>query len=344
MPSPEKPDPADEKISVRRTVTGKPVRRLFPGPRGAEAPLRVAIDRRANADLVAHAKESLEAEVCGVLVGQIGEDDEGLFVHVEALIRGNAATQAATHVTFTQATWDAIHQVLERDHPKQRIVGWYHTHPGFGVEFSEMDVFIQRNFFAGPTQIALVTDPTNGAVAIATTTPSGIEYLPRYWIDGREQTAKIPVLAVTAGNGLGAPQSAGDLASVVKGLEARISQLIESHDDQRKIFQQTLFMIGIVFCVAILGTAAYFIRSQYVSRLEPPRLNSFVPIPVKVGDKTVMLGVGVVEWDVPPELDALLLDLAKRKQEEQAKAEAGGPPAADKKAPEPLPRPARSTP
>ena len=42
-----------------------------------------------------------------------------------------------------------------------KIVGWYHTHPGFGVEFSEMDLFIQQNFFGGPAQIA----PRNGGAA-----------------------------------------------------------------------------------------------------------------------------------------------------------------------------------
>src|SRR6185436_11054025 len=110
-----------------------------------------------------------------------------------------AASGGATHVTFTQATWDAIHATLEREHPKLRIVGWYHTHPGFGVEFSEMDVFIQRNFFSGPTQIALVTDPTTGAVALAITTPTGIDYLPRYWVDGREQTAKVPASSAPYG-------------------------------------------------------------------------------------------------------------------------------------------------
>ena len=38
---------------------------------------------------------------------------------------------------------------LEREHPGLKIVGWYHTHPGFGVEFSEMDLFIQRIFLPG---------------------------------------------------------------------------------------------------------------------------------------------------------------------------------------------------
>src|SRR5262245_43240608 len=131
---------SESKAAVKvRDVSGSDdrVERTFPGPRNANVKLRVAMERGPYAELIAHAKESLDAEVCGVLAGQVCVDDEGTFVHVEAVIRGAAATQSSTHVTFTQATWNNIHATLERNYPKLKIVGWYHTHPGFGVEFSE---------------------------------------------------------------------------------------------------------------------------------------------------------------------------------------------------------------
>src|SRR5260370_28351362 len=40
-----------------------------------------------------------------------------------------------------------------------KIVGWYRSHPGFGVFLSEHDLFIQENFFSGPHQVAWVYDP-----------------------------------------------------------------------------------------------------------------------------------------------------------------------------------------
>ena len=127
----------------------RPVRRRFPGPPDAQAALRVSFARSAFGDVTAHAKESLDAEVCGVLVGDLCEDEAGVFLDVQTALRGTAARAARGHVTFTQETWNAIHAALERDHPKKAILGWYHTHPGFGVEFSEMDAFIQSNFFHG---------------------------------------------------------------------------------------------------------------------------------------------------------------------------------------------------
>lgn len=326
----ERRDSSAAKIAVRPSGgSDKPVRRTFPGPRDADAPLRVAIERGAYADLIAHAKASLEAEVCGVLVGQICEDDEGPFVHVEAIIRGSAASGGATHVTFTQATWDAIHETLEHDFPKLRIVGWYHTHPGFGVEFSEMDLFIQRNFFAGPGQIALVTDPLSGAVAIAVNLPSGIDYLARFWVDSREQTARVPAGGGASGNARsgegknapapGATAVSGDVGATVKALEARVSQLIQAHDDQRASFHRFLYTIGFLVCIGIIAAVGYTVYSQYTARFEPPKLSGFIPVPIQLGDKTVLVGLTVAQWEVPPEMNAMMIELAKAQVEQERK-------------------------
>ena len=47
-----------------------------------------------------------------------------------------------------------------RDYPQARIVGWYHSHPGFGVFLSDHDTFIHKNFFfSSPRQVAWVYDP-----------------------------------------------------------------------------------------------------------------------------------------------------------------------------------------
>jgi hypothetical protein len=49
--------------------------------------------------------------------------------------------------------------VKDAQYPDDRIVGWYHSHPGFGVFLSEHDIFIHRNFFSDPNQVAWVFDP-----------------------------------------------------------------------------------------------------------------------------------------------------------------------------------------
>jgi proteasome lid subunit RPN8/RPN11 len=321
-------------VSVRpMSEEEKPVHRKFPGPRGAISKLRVAIDRASYAELVAHAKSSLEAEVCGVLAGQVCEDDEGLFVNIEAVIRGGAASQASTHVTFTQDTWNLIHRSLERDYPDLRIVGWYHTHPGFGVEFSEMDLFIQRNFFPGPTHLALVTDPLSGDVAICINTPAGIQYLESFWIDGREQKCRVPARSSGKSEETASSGETSISGDRLQALESRVNQLVQALDDMSTFHYRFMMTCGFLFCLALIGGVGFSVYKQMTSRYNPPELNSYVPVPVKIGDKTVMLGVGVVQWEVPPEINALLLQeaLLKEQAEEKAKKEAektNGTPAA----------------
>ena len=102
-----------------------------------------------------HARSQSKTEVCGVL---LGSEAEGL-TSIEACISGENAAQGGAHVTFTQDTWEHIYKVKDRDFPDARIVGWYHSHPGFGVFLSDHDTFIHKNFFSSPQQVAWVYDP-----------------------------------------------------------------------------------------------------------------------------------------------------------------------------------------
>src|SRR6266567_7428789 len=102
-----------------------------------------------------HCRTSMKAEVCGVLIGSI--DEERMVV--DACIAGVNAAQGGAHVTFTQDTWEHIYAVKDEKYPDERIVGWYHSHPGFGVFLSEHDAFIHKNFFSAPKQVAWVYDP-----------------------------------------------------------------------------------------------------------------------------------------------------------------------------------------
>lgn len=102
-----------------------------------------------------HARSSSKTEVCGVLIGQ----DRDQRIEVAACIEGQDADEAGAHVTFTQDTWEHIYAVKDKKYPEARIVGWYHSHPGFGVFLSDHDTFIHKNFFSSPGQVAWVFDP-----------------------------------------------------------------------------------------------------------------------------------------------------------------------------------------
>ena len=292
----------EEKVALGEWSDRKrPPRRDFPGPRMTDVTLRVAFERTAYADVTAHAKQSVDAEICGVLVGEICRDDEGEFVHVRHIVQGKAARQASTHVTYTQETWNAIHEEMDRKYPKLHIVGWYHSHPGYGVEFSEMDLFIQRNFFSGPSQIGFVTDPLGGEVAICTNTDDGVTWIERFWVDGREHRCD---RARKAGGSSAAATGNSIAAEQLESVEVRLSQVIRAMDDLRATIHRFVFWTGMTIATVFAVLVAYFIYDRYSNPVKPPEIRSFAPIPVKINDKTCVLGVAVVDWEIPPGLVA----------------------------------------
>lgn len=107
-----------------------------------------------------HAHTRLDVEVGGVLVGRPFLSETGApYLHIEAIIPALAAESRQTNITFTGEAWAKIHETIDCDHPTAAIVGWYHTHPAFGIFLSEMDTFICRHFFDLPHQVAIVIDP-----------------------------------------------------------------------------------------------------------------------------------------------------------------------------------------
>jgi len=290
-------------VSVREVEKKAPSWGKFPGPRGVDVPLRSSFSKDAYAAVVSHAKESLDKEICGVLAGKVCEDEDGAFITVEAAVRGTAAKQANTHVTFTQETWNTIHKTMDKDYPKLSIVGWYHSHPGFGVEFSDMDLFIQKNFFRSPTQLGMVTDPLGGDVAMIVETAGGIEYIQKFWVDGREHRCKVPAResASTSGDGE-TTVSSGALEKRIDSLETRIGQLIQASDDMRAWFYRIILTVAMVIDFMVVLWIGWALYSSWAYRFEPPKSLGTLPVPVTIGDKMAVLYLDVKGWQVPPEL------------------------------------------
>lgn len=133
-------------------------------PRGAfpascEADFRVYLAPSVHDGIWAHARERTDVEVGGVLAGQWQQDEDGPYVAVEAFIRCDTAVSKEAELTFTHETWTHIHEQMDDRYQNLKIVGWYHTHPDFGIFLSDRDCFINQHFFAEPGQIAYVVDP-----------------------------------------------------------------------------------------------------------------------------------------------------------------------------------------
>jgi proteasome lid subunit RPN8/RPN11 len=122
--------------------------------------LPIFVDLDTLRDLEAHALSDTRVELGGVLLGGQYEDEERRsFVVIADSLRARHYESTLGSFKFTHETWaDFTRQraVLPED---WQIVGWYHTHPHWGVFLSEWDHFICAHFFSRPADVALVIDP-----------------------------------------------------------------------------------------------------------------------------------------------------------------------------------------
>ncbi len=93
-----------------------------------------------------------------MLAGLVYEADGRFLVVVEKILEAQHTQAGLTFVTFTDKTW--LDLLKQRNSSPFPVLGWYHSHPGFGIFLSASDEFIHRNFFGSqPWYIALVVDP-----------------------------------------------------------------------------------------------------------------------------------------------------------------------------------------
>ena len=123
--------------------------------------LPIFLDRRPADAIERHALRDTSVELGGILLGRECLDDETgePFVWVTEAVEAKHYENTQASFTYTHDSWQEITRERDRLHPDLDIVGWYHTHPDFGIFLSGHDLFIHRNFFDQPLQVAYVVDP-----------------------------------------------------------------------------------------------------------------------------------------------------------------------------------------
>ncbi len=146
----------------------------------ASSPPRLLLSQSALCAIRDHGYSDTSHECGGVMVGEKLDGGRGPVVLVEAVIAGAHTDSRRGSVTFTHDTWEHINQEKDQKYSDLRIVGWYHTHPGFGIFLSDYDEFIQANFFNLPWNIAFVLDPLSGEAGAFGWVKGKITRLPQY--------------------------------------------------------------------------------------------------------------------------------------------------------------------
>jgi proteasome lid subunit RPN8/RPN11 len=113
-------------------------------------------------EVIEYSERDQSREIGGFLIGNLCEDtrqQQRQYVEVRHFLPAKATESRVASLTFTHESWSAARKEIEEKYPDDRIVGWHHTHPGFGIFLSGYDLFIHRHYFSQPWEIALVVDP-----------------------------------------------------------------------------------------------------------------------------------------------------------------------------------------
>ena len=129
---------------------------------GLELPLDVRVDASAHLEIEEFAARDRYAECAGLLLGEVTVERKARVAGVQAIAPAVGAVESRTSVRITFEAWEAMLAVRDRDYAGLRVLGWFHTHAGWGVFLSEMDLFVHKFFFPHPSMTAYVLDPTSG--------------------------------------------------------------------------------------------------------------------------------------------------------------------------------------
>jgi proteasome lid subunit RPN8/RPN11 len=182
------------------------------------ADFRVYLAPEVRRGIEEHAEADITVEICGVLVGHWGTDENGPYAAVTDYIRCANATSKFAEVTFTHESWAQINKEMDSRFADARIIGWYHSHPDFGIFLSERDTFIQEHFFSAPGQVAYVIDPVRDLEGVFAWRNGKPTPMPHFWIGNTVRT--VDASERSPGGSAGKPARAGDAESG-PGIEAK---------------------------------------------------------------------------------------------------------------------------
>ncbi|KAK9478352.1 JAB1/Mov34/MPN/PAD-1 ubiquitin protease-domain-containing protein [Lipomyces japonicus] len=117
----------------------------------------VYISSLALLKMLKHGRAGVPMEVMGLMLGEFVDDYTVQVIDVFAMPQsGTGVSVEAVDPVFQTKMMDMLKQT-GRD---QMVVGWYHSHPGFGCWLSSVDINTQQSFEQlTPRSVAVVVDP-----------------------------------------------------------------------------------------------------------------------------------------------------------------------------------------
>lgn len=126
--------------------------------------LDVFIGQSALDQIKEHLSRDTSRETGGILVGKSYLDGDKYFTEIVGSIPAPYTVGQRTYFKLSPDCWQEMLKTQCTSFPETCIVGWYHSHPGFGVFLSGTDLETQRYYFKQIWQIAIVYDPIKDVI------------------------------------------------------------------------------------------------------------------------------------------------------------------------------------
>ncbi len=126
---------------------------------GSQKKVEVNIDASIAEQIKQYTLSDTSREMGGLLLGTYTEAPGYFYIQIKAAIEARYTEAGQSTLTFTHESWDYMNKKRERRYPQLKVMGWFHSHPDFGIFLSSHDIFIQQNFFNLPWLVAYVVDP-----------------------------------------------------------------------------------------------------------------------------------------------------------------------------------------
>lgn len=160
---------------------------------------QVYISSLALLKMLKHGKAGIPLEVMGLMLGDYVDEYTVKCIDVFAMPQSGTETSIEA---IDEAFQAKMHEMLKQTGRNEIVVGWYHSHPGFGCFLSSVDVNTQKNFEQlTPRFVAVVVDPiqsVRGKVVIDAFRSYG-GMLPIGDTDARQTTSNLGNVAKTKG-------------------------------------------------------------------------------------------------------------------------------------------------
>ncbi|MDR0887587.1 MAG: Mov34/MPN/PAD-1 family protein [Candidatus Methanoplasma sp.] len=116
--------------------------------------------------MIEHADRGAEVrkEIMGFMMGTVFKDDEGEYAVVTDIATGDLEADEVS-VRFDTGSMESLFESIDARGGND-IVGWYHSHPGFGCYLSEIDIKTHEGIFGNDTGFALVIDPDQKIIMV----------------------------------------------------------------------------------------------------------------------------------------------------------------------------------